>query len=236
MSIIDEKADTYVQERIDALYEIDCKIVSLLDGISSLFQTYSTSKQSHNIENLKDQVSEQTENVYNILSKVAIDLRKEVKIMDDNIGVYDKNKDGVMILPIGVEQKNTSLGSKKLNESLKQLDNVLGIKEENENEDENNDNNEDDEFETDDKQAISVEEVAKELKSDDVDVEMEDAVEEKPATESLVTSNVTERDVEVENDNEVKVTSFNNEDTSTANVKSEGEVPNDEDDDLFEDV
>ncbi|ABN66976.2 mediator subunit of RNA polymerase II [Scheffersomyces stipitis CBS 6054] len=113
-------SETFIQERLDSLYEIDCKIVSLLDNISTLFQTYSSSD-----GDVKESFASQTEEIYSILSKVAIDLRKEVKVMDDNIGVYDKNKDGVMILPIGVDQKNTTLGRKKLNEELKELEGLL---------------------------------------------------------------------------------------------------------------
>ncbi|EGW30119.1 uncharacterized protein SPAPADRAFT_144451 [Spathaspora passalidarum NRRL Y-27907] len=121
MSLEDEKADTFIQERLDALYDIDCKVVSLLDNLSSLFQTYST----ESMDNIKSSFPQQTSQIYDILSKVAIDLRKEVKIMDDNIGVYDKNKDGVMILPISVEQKNTQLGVKRLNMEVKELDKLL---------------------------------------------------------------------------------------------------------------
>lgn len=123
MSIEDEKADTFIQERLDALYEVDCKVVSLLDLMSTLFATFSTPKQQDNRE-MKETFSTQTEKIYGILSKVAIDLRKEVKIMDDNIGVYDKNKDGVMILPIAVDQKNTTLGREKMKKQLEEL-NVL---------------------------------------------------------------------------------------------------------------
>ncbi|RLV92476.1 Mediator of RNA polymerase II transcription subunit 11 [Spathaspora sp. JA1] len=121
MSLEDEKADTFIQERLDALYDVDCKVVSLLDNLSSLFQTYS----NDNIDNIKTQFPKQTSEIYGILSKVAIDLRKEVKIMDDNIGVYDKNKDGISILPISVEQKNTQLGMKRLNMEVKELDKLL---------------------------------------------------------------------------------------------------------------
>lgn len=94
----DEKAENFIQERLDSLYEIDCKVVSLLDQFSTIFQSFYTKD--------KEQFSEQTTTIYSTLSKVAIDLRKEIKIMDDNIGVHDKNDDGVMILPItNVDQR-----------------------------------------------------------------------------------------------------------------------------------
>ncbi|KAK6458446.1 mediator complex protein-domain-containing protein [Scheffersomyces xylosifermentans] len=126
MAVQENTPETFIQERLDSLYEIDCKIVSLLDNLSTLFQTYSTSKNER--RDVKEPFAQQTEDIYSTLSKVAIDLRKEVKIMDDNIGVYDKNKDGVMILPISVDQKNTKLGRKKLNEELSELDGLVDSK------------------------------------------------------------------------------------------------------------
>ena len=117
---LEDKADNFIQSRLDALYAIDSNIVSLLDNLSLVFETYHTSPTS-----VKTQFPEQVETIYETLSKIAIDLRKEVKIMDDNIGVYDKNADGVMILPISVDQKNTQLGYKRLNEEVKELDKLL---------------------------------------------------------------------------------------------------------------
>ncbi|CUM49003.1 unnamed protein product [Debaryomyces tyrocola] len=126
MSIEKENKNNFVQERLDSLYEIDCKIVSLLDNMSSLFQTYSTPKSSDNdLTEQKDQMKAQTKTIYNAISNVAIGLRKEVKIMDENIGVYNKNKDGVMILPISVDQKNTTLGTRKLNDEIKELNTIV---------------------------------------------------------------------------------------------------------------
>ena len=117
------KADNFIQQRLDSLYDIDCKIVSLLDNILTLFQTYC----DHGA-NQKEGFSSQTSRIYSNLSTIAIDLRKEVKIMDENIGVYNKNKDNVMILPISVDQKNTKLGALKLNRQLSQLDLLLDSK------------------------------------------------------------------------------------------------------------
>lgn len=126
MSIEKENKNNFVQERLDSLYEIDCKIVSLLDNMSSLIQTYSTPKSSDNdLTEQKDQMKVQTKTIYNAISNVAIGLRKEVKIMDENIGVYNKNKDGVMILPISVDQKNTTLGTKKLNDEITELNTIV---------------------------------------------------------------------------------------------------------------
>lgn len=113
----EEKPNNYIQERLDALSDIDFKIVSLLENFSSFFETYSNKD--------KDQFINGSKQIFDTLSKVAIDLRKEVKHMDDNIGVYDKNKDGIMILPINVDQKNGELGKLKLNSELKELVKLL---------------------------------------------------------------------------------------------------------------
>lgn len=126
MSIDETTNDSFVQERLNSLYEIDCKIVSLLDNMSTLFQTYSVPKTNENdLSETKKQFTDQTKAIYNNISKIAIGLRKEVKIMDDNIGVYDKNKDGIMILPISVDQKNTTLGEKKLTSEIEELGAVV---------------------------------------------------------------------------------------------------------------
>ncbi|KAK6465926.1 mediator complex protein-domain-containing protein [Scheffersomyces coipomensis] len=234
MSLIEEKADTYVQERLDALYEIDCKIVSLLDGISTLFQTYSTTKNNTNTHQLKEQLSDQTENVYDILSKVAIDLRKEVKAMDGNIGVYDKNKDGVMILPIGVEQKNSSLGKKKLNESLKELDGLLGITEEEEVVEEEVVPKEEPKPEVNDKDGdvdVEMEEVEAVVPTDDIPKEEEPTVEIKEVVPEIA---VEETKDEVKEEEATAITTDIPTGTIVEDKPEEAEA--DDDDDLFEDV
>ncbi|CAX40667.1 essential subunit of the RNA polymerase II mediator complex, putative [Candida dubliniensis CD36] len=135
-SLNNEKAENFIQERLDSLHEIDCKVVTLLDQFSSIFQSFYTKD--------KEEFSQQTSDIYSTLSKVAIDLRKEIKIMDDNIGAYDKNDDNVMILPISnVDQKNTKLGRKRLNLELAELKRLISDAKEVENiENDDNDNNE----------------------------------------------------------------------------------------------
>lgn len=131
--------DTYIQERLDSLLEIDTKIVEMLGKFSTLFSHYTASD--------RDAVVEDTEAIYSLLGTIAIDLRKEVKAMDDNIGVYD-NRDHVMILPIPVDQKNTVLGADKLQAQLEELNKlepeVLRVKLETITESNNNNNNNND--------------------------------------------------------------------------------------------
>ncbi|KGU24330.1 hypothetical protein MGM_05025 [Candida albicans P75063] len=117
-SLDNDKTENFIQERLDSLHEIDCKVVTLLDQFSSIFQSFYTKS--------KEDFSQQTSDIYSTLSKVAIDLRKEIEIMDDNIGAYDKNDDNVMILPItNVDQKNTKLGRKRLDLELAELKRLI---------------------------------------------------------------------------------------------------------------
>lgn len=115
--------ESFVRERIDSLYDIDCKVVSLLDKMSGFFDTYSGPKED--IDSVKDSIQEQTRGIYSTLSEVAVELRKEVKIMDENIGCYNKNKDSVMILPLAVDQKNTKLGEMRMKEEITELERFL---------------------------------------------------------------------------------------------------------------
>lgn len=114
---------SFIQERLDALHKIDESIVNLIENISVLFDTYMEPSLQNDVDmaESRERYQSQVKQVYRTLSGLAIGLRKEVKIMDDNIGVYDRNNDLVMILPISIDQKNTSLGAKKLQEELKKL-------------------------------------------------------------------------------------------------------------------
>lgn len=113
----------FIQERLESLHGIDGNVVGLLDRVGKLIDTYiePSRNTSSDISNTKEQFKEEVKEVYSVLSALAISLRKEVKIMDENIGVYDKNDDLVMILPMAVDQKNTTLGEQKLKAELKKL-------------------------------------------------------------------------------------------------------------------
>lgn len=115
--------DDFIQRRLESLNNIDSRVVSLLGCISLLFDTYVEPSRQNEVDSLqiKDQFKPEVNEVYLLISTLAIELRKEVKIMDDNIGVYDKNDDSVMILPINVDHKNTILGKVKLQEELTKL-------------------------------------------------------------------------------------------------------------------
>ncbi|CAK9442018.1 uncharacterized protein LODBEIA_P58140 [Lodderomyces beijingensis] len=110
-------ANNFIQDRLCSLSEIDSRVVQLLESFSTLFETYSRKE--------KDAFVSDTNLIFDQMSKIAIDLRKEVKHMDDNIGVYNRNEDGIMILPINVDQKNAQLGQDKLKLEIKELAQLL---------------------------------------------------------------------------------------------------------------
>ena len=114
---------SFIKTRLDCLNTIDTKVVSLLDQMSGIFDKYSTP--GDNSDSSKDSIETQTRTIYQTISDIAISLRKEVKIMDDNIGVFDRNEDNVMILPIQVEQKTTGLGKRRLKDEITQLKELI---------------------------------------------------------------------------------------------------------------
>ncbi|KAI5960793.1 MED11 [Candida pseudojiufengensis] len=136
MKTNEDSNQSYIQERLNSLSSIDHKVVNLIQNFSNLFENYSTNNKDEN------KFIENTSKIFQTLSNVAIDLRKEVKIMDENIGCFDNNKDQIMILPINVDQKNGKLGKKKLDSEINELKSLLGdsrssddVKMENESED-----------------------------------------------------------------------------------------------------
>ncbi|KAL7662592.1 Mediator of RNA polymerase II transcription subunit 11 [[Candida] zeylanoides] len=116
----------FIEERLEALHEIDSKVVSLLDRMSAILETYTAPRAAgDSAGELRERFAQQTRDVYQLVSTVAIDLRKEVRVMDDNIGHYDRNDDGVMILPISVDQKNSRLGASKMRHELEQMQQLM---------------------------------------------------------------------------------------------------------------
>lgn len=117
----------FIQKRLDSLNEIDNNIVTLLDNIGSIFSTYvePSTLEVQDLNKTKEKFVEGTKLIYLLLGSIAIGLRKEVKIMDENIGVYDKNDENVMILPISVDQKHTTLGRDRLEQEVKNMEQLV---------------------------------------------------------------------------------------------------------------
>lgn len=125
MALEDKKG--FIQTRLDSLNEIDNNIVKLLDNIGSVFSTYvePSTLDLQDLSRTKEKFVAGTKLIYSLLGSIAIGLRKEVKIMDENIGVYDKNDENVMILPISVDQKHTSLGRDRLDKEVKNMEQLV---------------------------------------------------------------------------------------------------------------
>lgn len=123
---MEEEKKSFIQTRLEALDQIDENIVSLLDNMGELFSTYiaPNTEETVDLPKTKEKFVENTREVYGILRDVAIGLRKEVKIMDENIGVFDKNDERVMILPISVERNHTTLGKAKLKQEIQKMNDV----------------------------------------------------------------------------------------------------------------
>lgn len=116
---------TFIEERLESLHNIDLAVVTLLNKASELFESQASLDVNTSTDDKKELFSSQTSSIFETLSSVAKELRTEVKIMDDNIGVFTRNEDGVMILPIAVDQKNTRLGSTKLQEEIDEMSRLL---------------------------------------------------------------------------------------------------------------
>lgn len=117
-----EAPPDFIQQRLDALHDIDERIVAVVDSMGEVFDTYmEPSRSEQNLQPTRERFQEHVRATYRSLSALAIGLRREVKLMDENIGFYDRNSDHVMILPIAVEQRNTALGAAKLEAELAKL-------------------------------------------------------------------------------------------------------------------
>ncbi|OBA21191.1 hypothetical protein METBIDRAFT_42033 [Metschnikowia bicuspidata var. bicuspidata NRRL YB-4993] len=114
----------FIEQRLEALNKIDEGIVQLLESLGCIFETYTVPSKSdfQDVSQIRDHFSGDVRKFYSSLSNVAISLRKEVKLLDDNTGTSQLNKDLVMVLPVSVEKKNTALGEIKLEAELKNLE------------------------------------------------------------------------------------------------------------------
>ncbi|GEQ72711.1 hypothetical protein JCM33374_g6398 [Metschnikowia sp. JCM 33374] len=112
-----------IAQRLEALNKIDENIVNILESLGCIFDTYIApiEEESSDVTKTRGQFGDDVRKFYKSLSNIAIGLRKEVKLMDDNTGTFQLNKDSVMILPVNVERKNTSLGDDKLEAELRNV-------------------------------------------------------------------------------------------------------------------
>ncbi|QLG72589.1 hypothetical protein HG535_0D02970 [Zygotorulaspora mrakii] len=105
----------YVQERLESLSEIDSKLCNLLKIASQVVFTFSELKQGNH--DLKPQFEQHVKDFYTDLEGATTNLRKEIKLLDKNVGTR--------LLPINVNKKATGQDDDKLKEQIALLERVL---------------------------------------------------------------------------------------------------------------
>lgn len=98
----------YVRERLDSLAEVDIKLCSLLKMASQVVFTFSELKQGNH--DLKPQFEQHVKEFYTDLEGASVQLRREIKLLDDNVGTR--------LLPINVNKKATGQDDDKMREQV----------------------------------------------------------------------------------------------------------------------
>lgn len=105
----------YVQDRLKSLAEVDDKLCNLLKTASLVVFTFSELKQGNH--DLKPQFEQHVKEFYSDLESATVQLRNEIKLLDDNIGTR--------LLPINVNKKATGQDDDKMREQLLILKELL---------------------------------------------------------------------------------------------------------------
>lgn len=106
---------SYVQERLESLAEIDNRLCSLLKTASQIVSTLSELKRGN--QDLKPQFEHHTKQFYTDLEASTVQLRKEIKLLDENVGTR--------LLPINVNKKAIGQDDDKMREQLAILRELL---------------------------------------------------------------------------------------------------------------
>lgn len=106
----------YIQERLESLAHVDEQLCSLLQTASQVVFTYGELK--HGNHNLKPQFEQHTREYYSTLESATSQLKKEIKLLDENIGTR--------LLPINVSKKALGQDDDKLREQINLLRESLG--------------------------------------------------------------------------------------------------------------
>ncbi|AQZ16131.1 MED11 (YMR112C) [Zygosaccharomyces parabailii] len=105
----------YIQERLDSLAKVDEQLCSLLQTASQVVFTYGELK--HGNHDLKPQFEQHTSEFYTTLESATSQLKKEMRLLDENIGIR--------LLPINVSKKALGQDDDKLLEQTKLLKEIL---------------------------------------------------------------------------------------------------------------
>ncbi|ONH68198.1 Mediator of RNA polymerase II transcription subunit 11 [Cyberlindnera fabianii] len=119
--------DPFVEARLEALHEIDTKLVSILDHSSSALENLTNLKKNASnpdkIAAIQKDFETDVQNFYRDLEYASINLKKEIKTLDDRSGKTDAN--GITMLPININRKATWAGRAKMETQVDELKQLL---------------------------------------------------------------------------------------------------------------
>lgn len=105
----------YVKERLDSLAKIDEQLVEVIHRATLTVSSLIELKKGN--EELKPQFQQHVREFYEDLDSATAELRKEIKLLDDNIGVR--------LLPIQTNKRAVGQDKVKLSEQFKLLESHL---------------------------------------------------------------------------------------------------------------
>ncbi|QEU59367.1 Med11 [Kluyveromyces lactis] len=106
----------YIRERLDSLAKIDKQLVDVLHRASLTVSSLIDLKKRN--EESKPQFQQNAQEFYDDLESATVQLRKEIKLLDENVGTR--------LLPIQTHKKATGQDNVKLEEQFKLLTKYLG--------------------------------------------------------------------------------------------------------------
>ncbi|CAI4049706.1 hypothetical protein SUVZ_13G2460 [Saccharomyces uvarum] len=105
----------YVQERLKSLNEVESQLCSMLQEASQVTFIFGELKRGN--ESVKPQFENHVKQFYELLDKSTTQLRKEIKLLDENVGTR--------LLPINVNKKALGQDTEKMEEQLDLLSVIL---------------------------------------------------------------------------------------------------------------
>ncbi|KAG7750568.1 hypothetical protein KL912_001128 [Ogataea haglerorum] len=114
---------SYIQSRLDALQEVDVRLVSMLDNLSTTLGLLKSHKEAGvaNEAEFKNAAS----GFYAELSRAAVSLSKEVKIINNKVTSQTGERD---LLPVQINKKSVWVNDAKLREEIQHLDQLADFK------------------------------------------------------------------------------------------------------------
>ncbi|AOA61240.1 Hypothetical protein PP7435_CHR1-2654 [Komagataella phaffii CBS 7435] len=134
---------SYIKQRLDSLHDIDSKIAEILKNLANATKKLregeelaSRNEDLPKLAEIKSEFKNYTHDFYGNLSNATIHLRKEIKLLDNQIsGVYHRDSlqkkeqsgtnydhSDITIIPININKKATNLANDKLKQFIKDAD------------------------------------------------------------------------------------------------------------------